>query len=78
MRKLSKLVPVTLVELAEEAGISAVLAAKNVAVVPFGGGTSVVGGVAPLRGGHDAVVALEEVVRTALGSSVSNPTEEPS
>src|SRR5687767_1999423 len=33
------------------AEISAVLAAKNVAVVPFGGGTSVVGGVAPLRGG---------------------------
>jgi alkyldihydroxyacetonephosphate synthase len=28
-------------------------------VVPFGGGTSVVGGVEPLRGRHDAVVALD-------------------
>ena len=26
---------------------------------PFGGGTSVVGGVAPLRGAHEAVVALD-------------------
>ncbi len=31
----------------------------SVAVVPFGGGTSVVGGVAPLRGAHAAVVALD-------------------
>ena len=31
----------------------------GVAVVPFGGGTSVVGGVAPTRGGFDAVVALD-------------------
>jgi len=30
-----------------------------VAVVPFGGGTSVVGGVEPLRGEHAAVVALD-------------------
>jgi alkyldihydroxyacetonephosphate synthase len=31
----------------------------SVAVVPFGGGTSVVGGVAPLRGEHGGVVALD-------------------
>jgi alkyldihydroxyacetonephosphate synthase len=31
----------------------------SVAVVPFGGGTSVVGGVAPLRGEQGAVVALD-------------------
>jgi alkyldihydroxyacetonephosphate synthase len=36
------------------------LCARNsAAVVPFGGGTSVVGGVAPLRGEHRAVVALD-------------------
>lgn len=39
--------------------ISAILAQKSVAVIPFGGGTSVVGGVSPRRGGHDAVVALD-------------------
>jgi alkyldihydroxyacetonephosphate synthase len=33
--------------------------ANNVAVVPFGGGTSVVGGVDPLRGEHGAVIALD-------------------
>jgi alkyldihydroxyacetonephosphate synthase len=31
----------------------------SIAVVPFGGGTSVVGGVAPLRGEHGGVVALD-------------------
>ncbi len=45
-----------------------VCARHGVAVVPFGGGTSVVGGVAPLRGEHAAVIALDlrrlgEVVR---------------
>jgi alkyldihydroxyacetonephosphate synthase len=42
--------------------VSAVLAAcaeHGVAVVPFGGGTSVVGGVAPERGGFAAVIALD-------------------
>ena len=34
-------------------------ASERVAVVPFGGGTSVVGGVEPLRGQFDAVVALD-------------------
>ncbi len=42
--------------------VAALLAAcseSGVAVVPFGGGTSVVGGLTPLRGRHEAVVALE-------------------
>lgn len=42
--------------------VRAVLSAcadASVAVVPFGGGTSVVGGVAPLRGEHAAVVTLD-------------------
>ncbi len=34
-------------------------AQSSIAVVPFGGGTSVVGGVAPLRGEHGAVLALD-------------------
>jgi alkyldihydroxyacetonephosphate synthase len=32
---------------------------KGVAVVPFGGGTSVVGGVEPLRGAHQRLVSLD-------------------
>jgi alkyldihydroxyacetonephosphate synthase len=32
---------------------------ENVAVVPYGGGTSVVGGVAPLRGPHGRLVSLD-------------------
>jgi alkyldihydroxyacetonephosphate synthase len=34
-------------------------AEEGVAVVPFGGGTSVVGGVAPLRGAHGRLVSLD-------------------
>jgi alkyldihydroxyacetonephosphate synthase len=34
-------------------------ARESIAVVPFGGGTSVVGGVEPLRGQHGAVIALD-------------------
>jgi alkyldihydroxyacetonephosphate synthase len=36
-----------------------VCAAEGVAVVPFGGGTSVVGGVEPLRGSHSRLVSLD-------------------
>jgi alkyldihydroxyacetonephosphate synthase len=36
-----------------------VCAANGVAVVPFGGGTSVVGGVEPLRGAHRRLVSLD-------------------
>nr|WP_206687605.1 FAD-binding oxidoreductase [Microbacterium yannicii] len=39
-------------------------AARGIAVVPFGGGTSVVGGVDPDRGAHHAVIALD-LTRTA-------------
>jgi alkyldihydroxyacetonephosphate synthase len=40
-------------------GVLGACAAADVAVVPFGGGTSVVGGVEPLRGEHGAVIALD-------------------
>ncbi|WP_354643602.1 FAD-binding oxidoreductase [Kitasatospora camelliae] len=46
----------------DEDEISAVLALcaeHRIAVVPFGGGTSVVGGVDPVRGAFDAVVTLD-------------------
>jgi alkyldihydroxyacetonephosphate synthase len=36
-----------------------VCAAEGIAVVPFGGGTSVVGGVEPLRGRHERLVSLD-------------------
>jgi alkyldihydroxyacetonephosphate synthase len=36
-----------------------VCAAEGIAIVPFGGGTSVVGGVEPLRGSHGRLVSLD-------------------
>jgi len=36
-----------------------ICAAEGVAVVPYGGGTSVVGGVEPLRGAHQRLVSLD-------------------
>jgi alkyldihydroxyacetonephosphate synthase len=44
---------------AQVAAVLTVCAGEGVAVVPFGGGTSVVGGVAAERGGFAAVVALD-------------------
>ena len=49
---------------AEVATVLSTCARIGVAVVPFGGGTSVVGGVDPLAGSHRAVVALD-LARTA-------------
>jgi alkyldihydroxyacetonephosphate synthase len=43
----------------EVAGVLRLCADASCAVVPFGGGTSVVGGVRPLRGDHRAVIALD-------------------
>ncbi|MEA2442426.1 MAG: alkyldihydroxyacetonephosphate synthase [Thermoleophilaceae bacterium] len=43
----------------EVARMLEICAEEGVAVVPFGGGTSVVGGVEPLRGRFDSVVALD-------------------
>src|SRR3954453_19620983 len=45
-------------------------AAEGVAVVPFGGGTSVVGGVAPERGPHGRLISLDLV---RLGSVEVDP-----
>jgi alkyldihydroxyacetonephosphate synthase len=54
--------PDAVLEPESEDEVRAVLSAcaeLDVAVVPFGGGTSVVGGVEPLRGEHAAVIALD-------------------
>ncbi len=48
----------------EVAAVLAACADRGIAVVPFGGGTSVVGGVDPVRGPHRAVIALD-LSRTA-------------
>jgi alkyldihydroxyacetonephosphate synthase len=52
------------------AAVLAACAAAGVAVVPFGGGTSVVGGVEPVRGPFDRLVALD---LTALRNAVVDP-----
>ena len=51
----------------------AVCAAERVAVVPFGGGTSIVGGLAPLRGDQDAVISLD-LARVAGLLAVDGPS----
>lgn len=59
--------PDAVVSPGSHAEIQAVLAAcdaRGIAVVPFGGGTSVVGGVDPVPGAHTRVIALD-LVRTA-------------
>lgn len=59
--------PDAVVSPADHAEVAAVLHVcdeRGIAVVPFGGGTSVVGGVQPETGRHRAVVALD-LVRTA-------------
>lgn len=43
----------------EVAAVLRACADRGIAVVPFGGGTSVVGGVDPVRGVHRAVIALD-------------------
>lgn len=48
----------------EVIAVLGVCAERGIAVVPFGGGTSVVGGVDPIAGAHRAVVALD-LSRTA-------------
>ncbi len=44
---------------AEVARVLEICAREGVAVVPFGGGTSVVGGVEPLRGGFESLISLD-------------------
>ncbi len=54
--------PDAVVEAGSDAEVESVLAAcsrAGVAVIPFGGGTSVVGGVAALRGPHAAAISLD-------------------
>jgi alkyldihydroxyacetonephosphate synthase len=43
----------------EVAAVLSVCSAERVAVVPFGGGTSIVGGLAPLAGAQHAVISLD-------------------
>ena len=65
--------PDAIVAPADRGRVAAVLeacAAAGVAVVPFGGGTSVVGGVAPVRGRFDRLIALD---LTALRGAAVDP-----
>jgi len=81
-------VPDAVVDPADESEISAVLAACSeidCAVVPFGGGTSVVGGVSPLSGRRRSVISLDlrrldeihavdsESVTARLGAGLRGP-----
>jgi alkyldihydroxyacetonephosphate synthase len=82
--------PDAVIRPADAAGVEAVLdgcAAAGVAVVPFGGGTSVVGGVEALAEDHSAVVSLElarlrsveldaESLTARLGPGLSGPEAE--
>ena len=43
----------------EVAALLELCSAERIAVVPFGGGTSVVGGVEPLRGPHETLIAVD-------------------
>ncbi len=52
----------------EVARVLAICAGARVAVVPFGGGTSVVGGVAALRGGCVAAISLDLARMTGLAA----------
>jgi alkyldihydroxyacetonephosphate synthase len=55
-------VPDAILRPSDAAAVEAVLgacAANGIAVVPYGGGTSVVGGLDAVRDGHDAVVSLD-------------------
>src|SRR5246127_785086 len=76
---------------ADEDEIAAILrhcSQRHIAVVPFGGGTSVVGGLDPVRDGCDAVISLdlrrlndlhsldEESNEAVLGAGVTGPQAE--
>jgi alkyldihydroxyacetonephosphate synthase len=75
-----EMAPDAVISPSSDAEVDALLgacASAGVAVVPFGGGTSVVGGVDPVRGSHSAVIALDlarlrhvEIDRTSLTASL--------
>jgi alkyldihydroxyacetonephosphate synthase len=58
----------------EVAAVLAVCARESVAVIPFGGGTSVVGDVEPLRGRHEAAITLD-VARMAGLTALDAPSQ---